>query len=100
MATDLLERAQKPIAGEPQASEDAALLRHRQQDVLDAQVFISEPTHLLLGTGQHLREARREVDLSGSCPGPLNLRDLGQGLFQGATHGRDRDARQFKQRSG
>ena len=68
--------------------------------MLDAQVFISEPTHLLLGTGQHLREARRELDLSGSCSGPLDLRDLGQGLFQGAGHGCDRDARLFKQWSG
>ncbi len=100
VAADLLERGQKPIAGQPQTSQDAALLRHRQQNVLDAQVFISESPHLLLGTGQHLREARREVDLSGSCPGPLDLRDLGQRLFQGATHGCDRDARLFKQWSG
>src|SRR5205809_45963 len=74
VAAHLLEGRHQPLAREAEAAEDAALGGHGEEEVLDAQVLVLEPPHLVLGLGEQLREALGDEGLRRPARGARDLR--------------------------
>src|SRR5262245_12467702 len=66
--------------------------------MVQAEKVVLERTLLLFSLREYLIETGSQMQLSGTAPGPLDLRQLGQGLLSGLTQGRECDARLFEER--
>ncbi len=96
----LLQRAQEPFLRQTKFFKDAPFLDHGEDDMFDTEIIVFQGPLFVFGLRQDLTEPRCDMELSGACPGPLDLRQLRERLLYRLADGGYRQSCLFEERGG